>query len=236
MIPRGQLRDRIQMEPRFKTEARLRNIDIIEHLATGAGMSLSAAAGMVANAWAESRLDEEAHDGGSGWGLFQLTSNDYTPSTSSRMRKGSISQRKDPLHNTRYMLNEAAGRSGFWFRDADSKRRPPSELAYIFGRDLERCARCGDRHYGTLEDGVTPDIRRNPYRPAGAAGFSSLQDRAETAALFFPDLESRPQMRLASIGGTGSFWDWAALAALGVAIYNVQSIEDKIKGKADVIW
>ena len=240
MSSHGQLRSLIVLPESANLypglEARLRNVDIIEDRALAAGLSLNAAAGMVANAWAESRLNADAHDGGSGWGLFQLTSNNYQAATPGSMRKGTIAQRKDPVHNTNYMLHEARGRSGYWFRIEDSQGKPPSRLAYIFGRDLERCGQCGDRHYGTKADGVTPDIRHNPHRRAGEAGFSSLEDRATVAADFFPSLERSSPPLLASVGGVGSVWEWLALGALGIAIYNIQTIEDKIRGETDGIW
>tara|TARA_Y100000034_G_scaffold36669_1_gene45108 strand:- start:142 stop:864 length:723 start_codon:yes stop_codon:yes gene_type:complete len=219
-------------------EARLKNIDLIEEMATEKGLTLNAAAAMVANAWAESRIESDAHDGGSGWGLFQLTGKDYTPATSSRMRKGSIDQRKDPVHNIAYMLDEMKGVRGYWFRRGDAEGKSPSDLAAIFARDLERCARCGDPYYGLKADGETPKVLHNPHKPPGAAGFSSLEDRAQVARDFFPMLRERGPLLVASPGGSADspLLSIVMLGALGMVLYNIGAIEDKIQGRSDELW
>ena len=267
-VPRGRLRNVINMAAYTRpfssqmvsglsgpeaVERRLRNIDIIEHLATGpqrfvsakpyeaVRLTLNAAAGMVANAWAESRLDELAvNPSESAFGLFQLTGRNFTesPGEDGRLRKGTRFQRWDPIHNTNYMLWEAYNTPyGYWFRVEDRAGKQPDRMAWIFARDLERCARCGKVHYGLNADGTGPRVITPSYNPDGNT--SELRARAAFARLLFPTLHGagaqepppavQPTLPIFADSKLKPM-SWVLLAGTLLAVANVDRIDRFMKG------
>ena len=233
-IPQGKLRNLVVLRGRGwdaapGRERRLRNIDVIEARARAAGLPITAAAAMVANAWAESQLNDQARretPKEMAYGLFQLSSKDFTPATPQQMRKGTRSQRLNPVFNTDYMLWEVQGKPGYWFRRRAQEGASPSELAVIFARDIERCAACGDAHRGLGADGH-PKVIRNPYRPTSGDPESALKTRAQTARWMFPTLfaphqtaptQTTPKPPPAQKSIMDKPWFWPAV---GLAVFAV---------------
>lgn len=202
--PRGKLRDLISkvgfsrkrghlspwvVVPGWRlSESQLAMVDIIEDEARKAGLTLPAAAAMVANSWAESGLDPSIMQKGvaePGVGLFQLTG---SPATNPL--KGSYDQRKNPVFNTRYMLNssEMYGGFGVAFRKAMLEGAGVDSLAALFARDLERCYYCGVRWASgsdkACKKGRCFDIKNNgTFELVGPSG------RAALARLLFPTMQ-----------------------------------------------
>lgn len=115
------------------TAAQLANVDVIDEQFAAAGLPPIAAAAAVANAYAESKLNERAvGDGGNSVGLFQL----HIKGVGHDM---SVEERQDPATNTKAMLKRMVLASyGKNFRAAVKSGERVGELAAIFSRDCER--------------------------------------------------------------------------------------------------
>lgn len=147
----GKLKSRVALTPQQE-----RNAAIIIKEFRRAGLPASLAAGAIANAWHESRLNERAHNpyGEDSAGLFQLNAQGGLG------RGMSLADRMDPVINTRKVITE--------IKRLDLvplvKENPSvSFAAQLFAKQIERCAACG-------------------YQ----GGSSELYKRAETANKFFP--------------------------------------------------
>lgn len=110
-----------------------RNATIIAEEFAKAGLPPIAAAAAIANAWAESKLNEKAEgDGGHSWGLFQL--NDWGAGHGL-----TVEYRIDPRNNAQTILNrEVLKGFGKAFRQRLAEGARVGELAAIFCRDIER--------------------------------------------------------------------------------------------------
>lgn len=142
---------KVQLSPE-----QLRNAQIIEREFYWAGLPAGLAAGAIANAWHESRLNERAHNphGEDSAGLFQLNARGGLGSGMS------LADRMDPVINTQRVIQEIK-RLG-----VDEKVRQNPSVSYaaqVFAKEIERCSACG-------------------YQ----GGDSELHRRAETALEFFP--------------------------------------------------
>lgn len=161
------------------SENQLAMVDIIEDEALKAGLTLPAAAAMVANSWAESGLNKDIVQKGvaePGVGLFQLTG-----SPAKNPAKGSYEQRKDPVFNTRYMLSRSEMQGGFGvaFRKAMLEGAGVDSLASIFARDIERCALCSL---------AWANGTRLKYKDQGSSELVGSSGRAALARLLFPTM------------------------------------------------
>lgn len=145
------LRSRVQLEP-----YQIQNAAIIIREFRRAGIPAPIAAGAIANAWHESRLNHMAHNpyGEDSAGLFQLNAQGGLG------RGMSLADRQDPVKNTRRVIEEIK-RLGVVTKWARNPTVPYA--AQLFAKEIERCAACG-------------------YQ----AGNSELYRRAETANKFFP--------------------------------------------------
>jgi len=200
VAPRGKLRDLIskygvsrknhlapwKLDSSRLSERQLAMVDIIEDEALKAGLTLPAAAAMVANAWSESRLVPDIKQEGqppelTGWGLFQLTGKDAA--------KGTYQQRQDPVFNTRYMLSRSEMQSGFGaaFRKAMSEGAGVDSLAALFARDMERCYYCGVRFFNGSNRGYSKG-RYYSLKDNGTSELVGPSGRAALARLLFPTL------------------------------------------------
>jgi hypothetical protein len=138
------------------TPAQLQNAKIIEREFYWAGLPAGLAAGAIANAWHESRLNERAYNprGEDCAGLFQLSAQGGLGSGMS------LEDRMDPVINTQRVIKEIK-RLG-----VDEKVRQNPSVSYaaqVFAKEIERCAACG-------------------YQ----GGDSELHRRSATALEFFP--------------------------------------------------
>ena len=140
----------------YLSPAQLQNAKIIEREFYWAGLPAGLAAGAIANAWHESKLNERAYNpsGEDSAGLFQLNARGGLGSGMS------LEDRMDPVINTQRVIQEIK-RLG-----VDEKVRQNPSVSYaaqVFAKEIERCAACG-------------------YQ----SGSSELHKRAETALKFFP--------------------------------------------------
>jgi len=170
------------------SESQLAMVDIIEQEALKTGLNLAAAAAMVANSWAESGLDPNIMQKGvaePGVGLFQLTG-----SPAKNPLKGTYEQRKDPVFNTRYMLNrsEMYGGFGVAFRKAMREGAGVDSLAALFARDLERCYYCGVR-WASGSDKAYKNGRYYSIKNNGTYELVGPSGRAALARLLFPTMQ-----------------------------------------------
>jgi len=142
---------RVQLSP-----AQLANAQIIEREFYWAGLPAGLAAGAIANAWHESRLNERAYNphGEDSAGLFQLNAQGGLGTGMS------LADRMDPVINTQKVIQEIK-RLG-----VDDMVRANPSVAYaaqVFAHEIERCSACG-------------------YQ----GGNAELGRRADTALHFFP--------------------------------------------------
>jgi hypothetical protein len=147
----GQLTSRVSLTPQ-----QTQNAAIIIREFRKAGLPAGLAAGAIANAWHESRLNERAYNpsGEDSAGLFQLNAQGGLG------RGMSLESRMDPVVNTQKVISEIKRQK----LDALAKQNPSVPyLAQVFANKIERCAACG-------------------YQ----GGRSELDRRAETANKFFP--------------------------------------------------
>lgn len=172
------------------TEARRNAAKQIASMAAAVGLSERAQAAMIVNSYHESGLiNDRVQQGVSvpGIGLFQLTESDYTPheggyAPGTRIRKGSIEQRKDPFHNISYMLYEVTELGyGKRFRTLDQQGASVGDLAYVFAQDLERCACCGDPQSNGR-------VIRNSKADECTPRDKHAEARRQSAARLFPTL------------------------------------------------
>ena len=117
------------------TPEQLQNARIIESQFYWAGLPAGIAAGAIANAWHESRLNHLAHNksGEDSAGLFQLNVRGLGHGMS-------LADRQDPVINTRRVIEEIKN------RDLVSKWRDNPSVpfaAQLFAKEIERCAACG---------------------------------------------------------------------------------------------
>jgi hypothetical protein len=121
---------KVQLDP-----AQLANAQIIEREFYWAGLPAGLAAGAIANAWHESRLNHLAHNtsGEDSAGLFQLNVRGLGHGMS-------LAQRQDPVQNAQRVIEEIK-RLGV----DDLVRQNPSVsyAAQVFAKEIERCAACG---------------------------------------------------------------------------------------------
>jgi hypothetical protein len=138
------------------TPAQLENAKIIEREFYWAGLPAGLAAGAIANAWHESKLNERAYNpsGEDSAGLFQLNARGGLGSGMS------LEDRMDPVINTQRVIQEI---KRLKLDELAAQNPSVPYLAQVFAKEIERCAACG-------------------YQ----GGSSELHKRAETALKFFP--------------------------------------------------
>lgn len=126
----GELTSRVSLTPQQS-----QNAAIIIGEFRSAGLPASLAAGAIANAWHESRLNHLAHNkwGEDSAGLFQLNVRGLGHGMS-------LEQRLDPIQNTRKVIAEIKR-----LNLVPLVKQNPSVAfaAQLFAKEIERCAACG---------------------------------------------------------------------------------------------
>ena len=122
------------MNPAGLSSRQLEMATIIEREFRAAGFSPAMAAAAIVNAWYESRLNPDAMgDGGHSIGLFQL----HDRGGGAGM---TVEQRRDPVQNTRRIIQEVQGRYGEALRAAEKAGEGLERLTYLFTYHIERPA------------------------------------------------------------------------------------------------